>query len=87
MDAAVVEVLQQATSQDPTILKPAEQTLKQWETGLREQGFLKLVLLEAGSPSFLRQARTHKPVRRRVNGETTTRNATIYSSLISKVTN
>lgn len=36
MDAAVVEVLQQATSQDPTILKPAEQTLKQWET---ERGF------------------------------------------------
>lgn len=36
MDAAVVEVLQQASSQDPTILKPAEQTLKQWET---ERGF------------------------------------------------
>ncbi|KAF3419829.1 hypothetical protein E2986_13571 [Frieseomelitta varia] len=34
MDAAMVEVLQQATSQDP-ILKPAEQTLKQWETERR----------------------------------------------------
>lgn len=36
MDAAVIEVLQQAGSQDPNILKPAEQTLKQWET---ERGF------------------------------------------------
>ncbi|XP_043593041.1 importin-11 isoform X1 [Bombus pyrosoma] len=36
MDVAVIEVLQQAGSQDPTILKPAEQTLKQWET---ERGF------------------------------------------------
>ncbi|XP_043263596.1 importin-11 isoform X1 [Colletes gigas] len=36
MDASVIEVLQQAGSQDPNILKPAEQTLKQWET---ERGF------------------------------------------------
>ena len=36
MDAAVIEILQQAGSQDPNILKPAEQTLKQWET---ERGF------------------------------------------------
>ncbi|CAL7948181.1 unnamed protein product [Xylocopa violacea] len=36
MDAAVIEVLQQAGSQDPNVLKPAEQTLKQWET---ERGF------------------------------------------------
>ena len=36
MDAAVIEVLQQAGSQDPDVLKPAEQTLKQWET---ERGF------------------------------------------------
>ncbi|XP_026671857.1 importin-11 isoform X1 [Ceratina calcarata] len=31
MDVAVVEVLQQAGSQDPSILKPAEETLKRWE--------------------------------------------------------
>ncbi|XP_053971959.1 importin-11 [Hylaeus volcanicus] len=36
MDASVIEILQQAGSQDPNILKPAEQTLKQWET---ERGF------------------------------------------------
>ncbi|KAK2588464.1 hypothetical protein KPH14_004450 [Odynerus spinipes] len=36
MDAAVIEVLQQAGSQDPNVLKPAEQTLKQWET---QRGF------------------------------------------------
>lgn len=36
MDAAVIEVLQQAGSQDPEVLKPAEQMLKQWET---ERGF------------------------------------------------
>ncbi|XP_029049109.1 importin-11 isoform X2 [Osmia bicornis bicornis] len=36
MDVAVIEVLQQAGSQDPNVLKPAEQTLKQWET---ERGF------------------------------------------------
>ncbi|XP_076243616.1 importin beta11 isoform X2 [Calliopsis andreniformis] len=36
MDTAVIEILQQAGSQDPNILKPAEQTLKQWET---ERGF------------------------------------------------
>ncbi|XP_078052018.1 importin-11-like [Augochlora pura] len=36
MDASVIEVLQQAGSQDPNILKPAEQTLEQWET---ERGF------------------------------------------------
>lgn len=36
MDAAVIEILQQAGSQDPNILKPAEETLKQWET---EKGF------------------------------------------------
>lgn len=36
MDARVIEVLQQAVSQDPNILKSAEQTLKQWET---QQGF------------------------------------------------
>ena len=28
MDAAVIEILQQAGSQDPNILKPAEQTLE-----------------------------------------------------------
>lgn len=32
MDAAVIEILQQASSQDPTVLKPAEQTLEKWET-------------------------------------------------------
>lgn len=36
MDAAVIEVLQQAGSQDPNVLKPAEQTLKEWET---QRGF------------------------------------------------
>ncbi|XP_043499006.1 importin-11 [Polistes fuscatus] len=36
MDAAVIEVLQQAGSQNPNVLKPAEQTLKQWET---QRGF------------------------------------------------
>lgn len=36
MDAAVIEVLRQAVSQDPNVLKSAEQTLKQWET---QQGF------------------------------------------------
>ncbi|XP_076288957.1 importin beta11 isoform X1 [Lasioglossum baleicum] len=36
MDASVIEVLQQAGSQDPNVLKPAEQTLEQWET---ERGF------------------------------------------------
>ncbi|CAK9800995.1 IPO11, partial [Anthophora plagiata] len=36
MDAAVIEVLQQAGSQDPNILKPAEETLQKWET---ERGF------------------------------------------------
>lgn len=36
MDARVIEVLQQAVSQDPNVLKSAEQTLKQWET---QQGF------------------------------------------------
>lgn len=36
MDARVIEVLQQAVSQDPNVLKSAEQTLKQWET---ERGF------------------------------------------------
>lgn len=36
MDAAVVEVLRQAVSQDPVVLKSAEQTLKQWET---QEGF------------------------------------------------
>ncbi|XP_012521564.2 importin-11 [Monomorium pharaonis] len=36
MEAAVVEVLRQAVSQDPNVLKSAEETLKQWET---QQGF------------------------------------------------
>ncbi|XP_015591574.1 importin-11 isoform X2 [Cephus cinctus] len=36
MDAAVVDTLQRAGSQDPGILKPAEETLKQWET---QRGF------------------------------------------------
>lgn len=36
MDAAVIDVLQQAGSQDPIVLKPAEQTLKHWET---QRGF------------------------------------------------
>lgn len=36
MDEVVIQVLQQAGSQDPNIFKPAEQTLKQWET---ERGF------------------------------------------------
>lgn len=36
MDAAVIEILQQAGSQDPNVLKPAEQTLKEWET---QRGF------------------------------------------------
>ncbi|XP_011635058.1 importin-11 [Pogonomyrmex barbatus] len=36
MEAAVIEVLRQAVSQDPNVLKSAEQTLKQWET---QQGF------------------------------------------------
>lgn len=36
MDAAVIEVLRQAVSQDPNVLKSAEQTLKQWEI---QQGF------------------------------------------------
>ncbi|XP_012282091.1 importin-11 [Orussus abietinus] len=36
MDAAVIDVLHQAGSQDPNVLKPAEQTLKQWET---QRGF------------------------------------------------
>ncbi|XP_029165906.1 importin-11 [Nylanderia fulva] len=36
MDAAVIEVLRRAVSQDPDVLKSAEQTLKQWET---QQGF------------------------------------------------
>jgi len=32
----VIEVLRQAVSQDPNVLKSAEETLKQWET---QQGF------------------------------------------------
>lgn len=36
MEAAVIEVLRQAVSQDPNVLKSAEETLKQWET---QQGF------------------------------------------------
>lgn len=32
MNAAVIQVLQQASSQDPAVLKPAEQTLREWET-------------------------------------------------------
>jgi len=36
MNAAVIEVLRQAVSQDPVTLKSAEQILKQWET---QQGF------------------------------------------------
>lgn len=36
MELAVFEVLEQACSQDPVVLKPAEQTLRQWET---QRGF------------------------------------------------
>lgn len=36
MHVAVIDVLQRASSQDPNILKSAEETLKQWET---ERGF------------------------------------------------
>nr|XP_012153826.1 PREDICTED: importin-11 isoform X2 [Megachile rotundata] len=36
MDVVVIQVLEQAGNQDPNIFKPAEQTLKQWET---ERGF------------------------------------------------
>lgn len=36
MDAAVVDILHKAGSQDPNVLKPAEQTLKEWET---QRGF------------------------------------------------
>ncbi|XP_012055952.1 PREDICTED: importin-11 [Atta cephalotes] len=36
MEAAVIEVLRQAVSQDPNVLKSAEETLKQWET---QRGF------------------------------------------------
>ncbi|XP_011865006.1 PREDICTED: importin-11 [Vollenhovia emeryi] len=36
MEAAVIEVLRQAVSQDPNVFKSAEETLKQWET---QQGF------------------------------------------------
>lgn len=36
MDTALIQVLEQACSQNPKDLKPAEQTLKQWET---ERGF------------------------------------------------
>ncbi|KAG7205080.1 hypothetical protein KM043_005455 [Ampulex compressa] len=36
MDATVIEILQRAGSQDPYVLKPAEQMLKQWET---QRGF------------------------------------------------
>ncbi|XP_033230848.1 importin-11 isoform X2 [Belonocnema kinseyi] len=36
MDAAVIDVLQRAGSQDPNVLKPAEQTLREWET---QRGF------------------------------------------------
>lgn len=32
----MIEILQQAGSQDPNVLKPAEQTLKEWET---QRGF------------------------------------------------
>lgn len=32
MDRAVIDVLERASSQDPNILKPAEQALKEWET-------------------------------------------------------
>lgn len=32
----MIEVLRQAVSQDPNVLKSAEETLKQWET---QQGF------------------------------------------------
>lgn len=32
MNDAIYEVLQSASSQDPSVLKPAEQTLKEWET-------------------------------------------------------
>ncbi|XP_012268880.2 importin-11 [Athalia rosae] len=32
MDLAVVDILHKAGSQDPNVLKPAEQTLKEWET-------------------------------------------------------
>lgn len=31
MNAAVIEVLEKAGSQDPNVLKPAEQTLREWE--------------------------------------------------------
>ncbi|XP_025988131.1 importin-11 [Solenopsis invicta] len=36
MEVAVIEVLRQAISQDPNVLKSAEETLRQWET---QQGF------------------------------------------------
>lgn len=32
MNAAVIDVLQRAGSQDPSVLKPAEQMLREWET-------------------------------------------------------
>lgn len=32
MDRAVIDVLERASSQDPNVLKPAEQALKEWET-------------------------------------------------------
>lgn len=36
MNAAVIEVLEKAGSQDPNILKPAEEVLREWET---QRGF------------------------------------------------
>ncbi|XP_031781070.1 uncharacterized protein LOC100116824 isoform X2 [Nasonia vitripennis] len=36
MDASVIKILEEAGSQDPNVLKPAEQMLKQWET---QRGF------------------------------------------------
>ncbi|XP_011298747.1 importin-11 [Fopius arisanus] len=36
MNASVIEVLQQASSQDPNVFKPAEQMLSEWET---QRGF------------------------------------------------
>lgn len=49
MEAAVIEVLRQAVSQDPNVLKSAEETLKQWET---QQGFYIALYVSLSPVSF-----------------------------------
>lgn len=73
MDAAVVDILHKAGSQDPNVLKPAEQTLKEWET---QRGFYTALFVRS---SYLFQPLQSPLFRQRHSISHYTQNITSYT--------